>query len=61
MADSTSRLEIIVEVKNGRASAAEVQGVATATKNVGTQTEEATKKTSRLKGALGGLAAGYAA
>lgn len=53
-------LNIIIRVRGGQVASSEIKGVATATEQVGTQTEKTSKKTSALRSQLGTLATGFA-
>jgi hypothetical protein len=53
-------LDIVIRVRGGQVSASEIQQVGKSVGNVGTQAEATSKKTSKLRGAMTGLATGFA-
>jgi hypothetical protein len=53
-------LDIVIRVRGGQVASSEIQGVSKATAQVGTTTEETTKKTSKLGQQLKGIATGIA-
>src|SRR5215831_8462966 len=57
MADTN--LNILVRVEGAKQASTEISQVSHSTAQVGKQTEEATKKTRQMRGALGGLATGF--
>ena len=53
-------LDIVIRVRGGQVSASEIKQVGSSINTVGTQAEETSKKTGKLRSAMTGLAAGFA-